>query len=95
MDRIWLDMYTVSFLVSPLLLCLVASATISVDSLTTSLTLGILMSAIGAWLRSFIDDNFVLAFCGQCLASLGVSFFLAAPSFISARWFFPSNVSYF
>ena len=53
------------------------------------------MSAIGAWLRSFIDDNFVLAFCGQCLASLGVSFFLAAPSFISARWFFPSNVSYF
>ena len=92
-DRVWVDSFTLAFLASPVLFSLVAGYLISAHSLTLSMTLGVLLSCGGAWLRTFINDNFSVALAGQCVASIGASFFLAAPSFFSARWFFPSNVS--
>ncbi len=57
-------LFSTSFFLSPLLLGLPASIVITRDSLTTSLTIGILLASVGAWLRSFIDDNFTLAMVG-------------------------------
>lgn len=56
------------------------------------LTLGMLFTTIGAWVRVGFKFNVYLALFGQFLAAVGQPFLLNAPAKVSNLWFKPESV---
>lgn len=58
--------------------------------LKIGLIVGISLTTLGFWIRSFINKNFIFCMLGQTFMALGQPFMYNAPAKVTSNWF-PKN----
>lgn len=67
-----------TFMITYILFTFPSNWTVDVHGIRTSVTLGIILTAIGTGIRSLVNVNFVFLFVGQILCGIGQPFMLNA-----------------
>ena len=80
-----------AFLLCPLFFSLPVGAFASTHSVKATLSVGLIISIFGSWLKCLINYSFYFSMVGQFVVACGYIFFRSAVTKTSSMWFSTEN----